>query len=178
MEKMHQAHVWGSQTQWKPACGGPCGPQCPSLLSPLLGACFVFNMNEYIHINEYLKDWYKLNCFRKPRGNVISIGIHDLTFLFPLDEVSKICKVHVKDGCINGFLFIHNSKTNCFSLPQGHEIGFNMTLQKYSWNYRDTKCHYLRDKSHRGTGDPENRMFHFILNSSIFFKSFAFYQLY
>lgn len=103
-------------------------------------------MDEYIHIKSYLKDWYKPNCFRKPHGDVISIGIHDLTFLFPLDEVSKICKVHVKDGCINGFLFIHNSKTNCFSLPQGHEIGFNMTLQKYSWNYRDTKCHCLRDK--------------------------------
>lgn len=126
-------------------------------------------MDEYIHINSYLKDWYKPNCFRKPHGDVISIGIHDLTFLFPLDEVSKICKVHVKDGCINGFLFIHNSKTNCFSLPQGHEFGFNMTLQKYSWNYRDTKCHCLRDKSHCGTGDPENRMFHFILNSYMFF---------
>lgn len=94
---------------------------------------------------------------------MISIGVHDLTFLFPLDEVSKICKVHVKDGRINGFLFIHNSKTNCFSLPQGHKIGFNMTLQKYSWNYTDTKCHCLRGKSCCDTGDPENRMFHFIL---------------
>lgn len=110
---------------------------------------------------------------------MISIGIHDLTFLFPLDEVSKICKVHVKDGCINGFLFIHNSKTNCFSLPQGHEIGFNIILQKYSWNYTDTKCHCSRDRSHRGTGDPENRILHFILNSYvIFFKSFILYQLY
>lgn len=110
---------------------------------------------------------------------MISIGIHDLTFLFPLDEVSKICKVHVKDGCINGFLFIHNSKTNCFSLPQGHEIGFNMTLQKYSWKYRDTKCHCLRDKSHCGTGDPENRnvplYFKFL---HVFFKGFTLYQLY
>ena len=109
---------------------------------------------------------------------MISIGIHDLTFLFPLDEVSKICKVHVKDGCINGFLFIHNSKTNCFSLPQGHEIGFNMTLQKYSWNYRDSKCHCLRDKSHCGTGDPAKRRFHFILNSSMFFLRVSLYTNY
>lgn len=83
-------------------------------------------------MNQYLKDWYKLNSFRKQRCGMISIGVHDLTFLFPLDEVSKICKVRVKDGYINGFLFIHNSKTNCFSLPEGQEIGFNMTLQKYS----------------------------------------------
>lgn len=107
----------------------------PLFLSPAwlwVSLCFVFNTGEYIHINSYLKDWNKLNCFRKPHGNVIRTGIHDLTFLFPLDEVSKIRKAHVKDGCINGFLFIHNSTTNCFPLPQGHEIGFNMTLQKYS----------------------------------------------
>lgn len=39
----------------KTCCGGPCGPQRPSLHSPSLGAagafCFVFNMDEYIHIN-------------------------------------------------------------------------------------------------------------------------------
>lgn len=111
------------------------GPSTPHFLSPewlWVSLCFVFNTGEYIHINSYLKDWNKLNCFRKPRGSVIRTGIHDLTFLFPLDEVSKIHKAHVKDGCINGFLFIHNSTTNCFPLPQGHEIGFNMTLQKYS----------------------------------------------
>lgn len=104
---------------------------------------------------------------------MISIGVCDLTFLFPLDEVSKICKVRVKDGYINGFLFIHNSKTNCFSLPEGQEIGFNMTLQKYSQNYRDTKCHCLREKSHYATCDPENKFFHFSLNPNVVFQSFT-----
>lgn len=86
---------------------------------------------------------------------MIGTGIHDLMFLFPLDEVPEIHKAHVKDGCINGFLFIHNSTTNCFPLPQGHEIGFNMALQKCSQNSRDSKCHCFGDKSHRGTADPE-----------------------
>lgn len=86
---------------------------------------------------------------------MIGTGIHDLMLLFPLDEVPEIHRAHVKDGCINGFLFIHNSTTNCFPLPQGHEIGFNMALQKCSQNSRDSKCHCFGDKSHRGTADPE-----------------------